>query len=310
MKKIFLEAYEKINECRIISFINNKELTFDKKLLQVINKDNILFDIQKNEDLNNYIKNPNIKDYEYLIKRYQTNLTELSKKDIKKIHKYIKKNISYFDINKKQIVNINLDNMINNNELYKNLKNKIKFHLNTNIKGYRTIYLPIKKECHIFGSFCSTLKDFDFIFHELGHCFQLLITNEIILDTKISECYACINEILMSKNTLFYDFVIKSINNKILESICVFDFYNYLYKQKEFKTSKLENKWKKLTKKYKIKYKKGKWLTDYNSIENPQDILSYTIAYLIALTYKEKSYIEFTNICKSNITLNNIINNF
>ena len=304
-----IEAYEKINEITINNLLYNTEISIDKKLIDDINQEGIIYNLEKIKDLDKYSINPNIEDFEYLIKKYKTNINLIDKNELDKIYSFIDNNVVYYQVNKKEMVDINLDDLLNNNVMYKEYKDNILMHLDVNIKGYRTIYLPIKKECHIFGNYSSTLKDLIFIFHELGHSFQLLSTNKIHFDYTIAETYACINEILMSKHTNYLDNTIKLINNKILESICVFDFYNYLYDLKEFKIDEIEKEWERLHNKYNIPYKSMKWLIDFNSILNPQNIISYTIAYIISLNYIKKSYKDFKNICKSNITLNELINN-
>ena len=115
----------------------------------------------------------------------------------------------------------------------------------------------------------------------------------IYKDYAIPEFFACFNEILMSKETNFHDNVLKLINNKILESMCTYRFYEYLYSLDKFNKKKIEEKWQELCQIYNIKYKKEKWLEDFNSIENPQNILSYTIAYLVAFILKNEDYSTF-----------------
>ena len=136
----------------------------------------------------------------------------------------------------------------------------------------------------------------------------MLSTKEIFLDYTLAELYACSNEILMSKENNLYDITIKLIHNKILESICVYDFYVYLYSCKKFDINNLENKWKELCLLYNIDYKKNKWLTDFNSISNPQNILSYTIAYLLSLKFTSKNYNDYKELLKKEISLEEIIN--
>lgn len=305
---LMIEAYEKINEITINNLLYNTDILIDKKLIDDINQEGVIYDKEKIEDLDKYYINPNIKDYEYLINKYKKNIVILKQDELIKLYNYIAENIKYYKVNKKQFININLDDMLNKNELYQKYKDKIIMHLDVKIKGYRTIYLPIKNECHIFGNYGDTLKDLIFIFHELGHSFQLVSTSKIHFDYTIAEIYACINEILMSKSTNYFDDTIKLINNKILESICTFDFYNYLYNLEEFNVNKIELEWENIHNKYGVPFKSMKWLTDFNSMLNPQNIISYTIAYIISLNYIKKSYKDFKNICKSNITLDEIIN--
>lgn len=307
LTKNFLKAYEKINEITICNITNNQNTKINDELIKTINKEKTIYNKEKQELINEYIKKPTIKTYEHIIKKYKTKLHNYNHPELDEIKKFIKNNIKSYDINKKQKINIPLNTLIEKNKLYKKYKKHIIFHLSSNIKGYRTIYLPLKNECHIFGNYQNTYKDIKFIFHELGHCIQLLSTKKIIFDTTLAELYACTNEILMSKNTIFEEFIIKSINNNILESICTFNFYEYIYKEKKFNQDKLEKKWKELCINYNIKYKPKKWLNDINSIENPQNILSYTIAYIIALKFTDKNYNYFKYIY--NININKIIKN-
>lgn len=310
MNQKFCETYEKINEKILINLIHNKNDEIDKSLLDVINSKKNIYDYNKKKDIIDYQNNPSISKFEYILKKYKENyiLTQLDEENINLIRNYIIKNVKFHIINKNEICNLNIFNEISKNFLYKKYNNQIFFHFDCNIRGYRTLYLPLKNECHIIGKYKNTKKDFSFISHELGHCFQLLSTNEFILDYTIAEIYACSNEILMSKNTPNSEFVIKFINNKIIESMCMFDFYKFLYQEDNFTQENLDYHWKKICKKYNCPYKQGKYLNDINCLEKPQNILSYTISYLISLKFSSKNYNDFLNICKKNINLANLLN--
>ena len=101
----------------------------------------------------------------------------------------------------------------------------------------------------------------------------------------------------MAQENNLENLVIKLINNKILESFAMYNIYCYLISNNFSDINIIEKKWKKICKEYNIKYIKQKWMLDYNSLENPQNILSYTIAYIYALNYKNKNYKHFLNFC-------------
>ena len=293
MNSEYLIVYEEINKIHLDNIINNKNTIISNDLIKKMKKLNINYSPSKISNIKSYSNDPTIKKFEKLVKINKIKLSELSFDEIFFLDIFIRNNVHYYCIKKNEKLEKNIFELINTNPLFIKFKDKIIFHLDTNIKGYRTIYLPLSQKCHIIGNYNNTLKDIIFIFHELGHCFQLLSNNIIYKDYTIPEFFACFNEILMSKETNFHDNVLKLINNKILESMCTYRFYEYLYSLDKFNKKKIEEKWQELCQIYNIKYKKEKWLEDFNSIENPQNILSYTIAYLVAFILENEDYSTF-----------------
>lgn len=304
----FLTTYEEINKIYLDNLINKNNRGVDSYLIEKMNKFDINYSLDKENDIFKYSIKPTLSEFERLIETNKVNLSTISDDDIDFLHKIIKEKIHYYKIDKHQNLDFSLFDSIKKNELFIKYKDNIFFHFNIDIKGFRTVYLPISNECHIIGKYEETLKHAIFIFHELGHCFQLLSNNKIYPDYALSEFFACSNEILMSKSLSIYDNVLKLISNKILESICTYDFYQYLYSLSFFDEDKIEKKWKELCQTYNIVYKKQKWLRDLNSIEKPQNIISYTIAYLACFIFIHYDYVDFIKICDNSFSIDSLLN--
>ena len=293
----YYKKYEKINTHYIKSLENNSfDLNLDKSTEKLLQKHNKHYDPNIQKLINIYSKDPNLNDFKKIFFSRIKYFKKISNKDYIFLNSYIKKNITYYNINKHKIINYNISDL-NNNELYSKYKNQITLHLKSQIKGFRTIYLPISNKCHIFGCYNNQLKDIIFLFHELGHCYQMISTKKILRNYTNAETCACINEKVMAQENNLEDLVIKLINNKILESFAMYNIYCYLISNNFSDINIIEKKWKAICKEYNIKYIKQKWMLDYNSLENPQNILSYTIAYIYALNYKNKNYKQFLNFC-------------
>lgn len=292
----YYKEYEKINQC-YISFLTNNSSKFniDKKSRKLLNKYNKSYDPTINEKIKRYADNINFENFKEIFYERFKFFKPLSTKDFNFLDSYIKNNISYYSIDKHSLLYFNISKL-ENDSLFSKYKNDIVFHFDTKIKGYRTIYLPISKKCHIFGNYSNQLKDIVFLFHELGHCYQMLITNKIFKDYTKAEIFACLNEIIMAKKFKFQNFTIKLINNKILESFAMYRMYYFLGNNNLSNIEQIEKKWKEICTEYNIYYKEKRWMKDLNCLENPHHILTYTISYLFTLNSKDKTSEEFENL--------------
>lgn len=300
----YYKNYEKVN-VNYINFLENNNSNFyvNENTKKIIKKYNNYYDSEIHNKINSYAENPNFASFKEIFLQRIVFFNELQKKEYSFLESYIDNNIIYHKINKHENFNFNLSNL-SQNKLYSKYKNKIIFHLNTEINGYRMLYLPISNKCHIFGRYDTQLKNIMFLFHELGHCFQMIGTKRICKSYINAEVCACINEKLMAKENNLEDFAIKLMNNKILESFAMYNMYCFLAKSDLSSISKIENEWIRICQKYNVKYKERKWMLDYNSLENPQNIIAYTIAYIYALNCKVRSSNDFLKTCNKLINEN------